>query len=108
MTDMMLTGRIYNAEEGQAIGLSHYLVAHGAGFAKAIELAHRIAGNAPMTNFAITQVLPRIAEPDSASSYLTEALITAITQSGDEAKTRLKAFFEKRAPKTLPPLEHIP
>src|SRR5262249_53558168 len=24
MTDMMLTGRIYSAEEGQAIGISHY------------------------------------------------------------------------------------
>ena len=29
MTDMMLTGRTYEAEEGQAIGLSHYLVAPG-------------------------------------------------------------------------------
>ena len=60
--DMMLTGRIYDAEEGQALGLSHYLVAPGAGLTKGIELAQRIAGNAPLTNFAITQVLPRIAE----------------------------------------------
>ena len=31
MMDMMLTGRTYGAEEGQAIGLSHYLVDAGAG-----------------------------------------------------------------------------
>ena len=47
MMDMMLTGRIYDAEEGQAIGLSHYLVEPGAGLAKGIELAKHIAGNAP-------------------------------------------------------------
>src|SRR5207247_1924927 len=100
MTDMMLTGRTYNAEEGQAIGFSHYLVAPGAGLAKGIELAERIAGNAPMTNFAVTHVLPRIAESDRSAGYLTESLIAAIAQGDDEAKARLRAFLEKRAPKT--------
>jgi (methylthio)acryloyl-CoA hydratase len=99
--DMMLTGRVCDAEEGQAIGLSHYLVAPGAGLAKGIDLAERIAGNAPMTNFAVTQVLPRIAESDPAGGYLTEALIAAIAQGDDEAKARLRAFLEKRAPKTV-------
>jgi (methylthio)acryloyl-CoA hydratase len=99
--DMMLTGRTYDAEEGQAIGISHYLVAEGAGLAKGLELAQRIAGNAPMTNFAVTHVLPRIAESDPASGYLAEALISAIAQDDDEAKERLKAFLEKRAPKTV-------
>jgi enoyl-CoA hydratase/carnithine racemase len=102
MMDMMLTGRTYSADEGQAIGFSHYLVAPGAGLARAIELAQRIAGNAPMTNFAVTQVLPRIAESDPASGYITEALIAAIAQGDDEAKARLKAFLEKRAPKAMP------
>ena len=101
MMDMMLTGRSYDAEEGQAIGISHYLVAPGEGLAKGIELARRIAGNAPMTNFAVTQVLPRIAESDPATGYVTEALIAAIAQADDEAKTRLKAFLEKRAPKVV-------
>ena len=101
MTDMMLTGRVYDAGEGQAIGISHYLVAPGAGLAKGIELARCIAGNAPMTNFAVTHVLPRIAQSDPASGYVTEALISAIAQGNDEAKARLKAFLEKRAPKTV-------
>ena len=101
MMDMMLTGRTYGAEEGQALGLSHYLVDAGAGLAKGIELATRIAGNAPMTNFAVMHVLPRIAEQDRASGYFTEALIASIAQGDEEAKARLKAFLEKRAPKTL-------
>src|SRR5262245_25499316 len=100
MTDMMLTGRIYSAEEGQAIGISHYLVPAGAGLAKGLELAQHIARNAPMTNFAVTHVLPRIAGADPATGYLMEALTSAIAQGDEEAKSRLKAFLEKRAPKT--------
>jgi enoyl-CoA hydratase/carnithine racemase len=101
MMEMMLTGHTYGAEEGQAMGISHYLVPPGAGLAKGIELAKRIAGNTPMTNFAVMHGLPRIAEQDRASGYLTEALIAAIAQGDDEAKARLQAFLEKRAPKTV-------
>jgi enoyl-CoA hydratase/carnithine racemase len=101
MMEMMLTGRTYNAEEGQTLGISHYLAAPGEGLAKGIELAKRIAGNAPLTNFAVTQVLPRIGEIDPASGYVMEALMAAIAQGDDEAKARLRAFLEKRAPKTV-------
>jgi enoyl-CoA hydratase/carnithine racemase len=97
--DMMLTGHAYGAEEGQAMGLSHYLVETGEGMAKGMELARRIASNAPLTNFAVMHVLPRIAESDPASGFLTESLMAAIAQSDEEAKARLKAFLEKRAPK---------
>jgi hypothetical protein len=81
------------------IGLSQYLVDEGQGFAKGLELAHRIADNAPFTNFAAMHVLPRIAGSDPAAGYVTEALAAAIAQGDDEAKARLKAFLEKRGPK---------
>jgi (methylthio)acryloyl-CoA hydratase len=97
--DMMLTGRTYGAEEGQALGLSHYLVENGQGLARGIELAERIASNAPLTNFAIVHALPRIAESDPASGYLAEALMAAVAQGSDEAKARLKDFLEKRGAK---------
>ncbi len=99
MMDMMLTGRTLSAEEGQSIGLTQYLVGEGEGLAKAIELAHRIAGNAPFTNFAVMHMLPRIARSDPATGFATEALTAAIAQSEPEAKARLKAFLDKRAPK---------
>jgi enoyl-CoA hydratase/carnithine racemase len=97
--DMMLTGRTVSAEEGHAIGLTQYLVDEGEGLAKGIELAHRIAGNAPFTNFAVMHLLPRIANSDPAAGFVTEALGAAIAQGDEEAKARLKAFLEKRAPK---------
>lgn len=99
MMDMMLTGRTYSAEEGLAIGLTTYLVETGKGFAKGFELASRIAANAPLTNFAVTQALPRIAEMDPGAGFAMEALMASIAQADPMAKSRLKAFLEKRAPK---------
>ena len=99
MMDMMLTGRTYSAEEGQGMGLSTYLVEQDKGFAKGLELAKHIAGNAPLTNFAVMHALPRIAEIDPSSGYAMEALIAAIAQADAEAKARLKDFLEKRGPK---------
>jgi len=99
MMDMMLTGRTLSAEEGQSIGLTQYLVDDGKGFALAMELAERIAGNAPFTNFSVMHMLPRIARSDPATGLATEALTSAIAQAEPEAKARLKAFLEKRAPK---------
>ncbi|MEX2034326.1 MAG: crotonase/enoyl-CoA hydratase family protein [Xanthobacteraceae bacterium] len=101
MQDMMLTGRTYDAQDGQAIGLTHYLVEPGKGLAKGIELAERIATNAPLTNFAVLHVLPRIAESDPASGYLAESLMAAIAQGSEDAKARLKDFLEKRGKKVL-------
>lgn len=99
MMDMMLTGRSYSAEEGQAMGLTTYLVEPGKGLAKGMELAMHIASNAPLTNFAVMHALPRIAEIDPASGYAVEALMAAIAQADGEAKARLKDFLEKRGPK---------
>jgi enoyl-CoA hydratase/carnithine racemase len=99
MMDLMLTGRTYGAEEGQAFGLSHYLVEPGEGLAKGLEIAKRIATNSATTNFAIMHALPRIAEQDRASGYLMESLTAAIAQGNEEAKKRIKDFLEKRAAK---------
>ncbi|MBP9058816.1 MAG: crotonase/enoyl-CoA hydratase family protein [Rhodoferax sp.] len=99
MTDMMLTGRVYDAAEGERIGLAQYLVPKGGAFEKALELAKRIAGNAPMTNYALTHVLPRIADQPADQGYMTEAMMAAIAQSAPEAKERVRAFLEGRAAK---------
>jgi enoyl-CoA hydratase/carnithine racemase len=97
--DMMLTGRTLSAEEGHTAGLTQYLVDQGQGLAKGMELAHRIGGNAPFTNFAVMHLLPRIARSDPSAGFVTEALAAAIAQGDEQAKERLKAFLEKRAPK---------
>lgn len=99
MTDMMLTGRVLDAQEGLQRGLSQYVVADGAGFAKASELAIRIARNAPLSTFAVLQALPRIADLSQSDGLFVESLMAAIAQGDDAAKERIGAFLDKRAGK---------
>ena len=99
MADMMLTGRVYNAQDGERIGLAQYLVPTGTATEKAIELAKRVASNAPLTNYALMHALPRIAEQPADQGFLTEALMAAIAQSAPEAKSRVRDFLEGRANK---------
>jgi len=99
MTDMMLTGRVLTAEEGQTLGLSHYLTAPGEGLQKALELAGKVAGNSPVTNFAVLQALPRITQASPEEGYLLESLMAAVAGSSSEAQTRMRAFLEGRAGK---------
>lgn len=99
MTDMMLTGRVYNAEDGERIGLAQYLVPAGQAFDKAMELAKRVADNAPLTNYALMHALPRIAEQPADQGFFTEALMAAVAQSAPEAKERVKAFLDGKAAK---------
>jgi len=99
MSDMMLTGRVHDAEEGQRIGLSQYLVDDGQGLATAFELARKIASNAPLSNFAVMHALPRIAEQGQAAGLFTESLMAAITQADDAAKQRMRAFLDGQAGK---------
>ena len=99
MTDMMLTGRVFDADEGQAIGISNYRVDDGAGLAKALALASKIAGNAPLSNYAITQALPRIADLPASDGLFVESLMSSIVQGDEAAKERVRAFLQGRAAK---------
>ena len=99
MTDMMLTGRVFDADEGQSFGISNYRVEDGAGLARALALGTKIAGNAPLSNYAITQALPRIADLPAGDGLFMESLISSIAQGDDAAKQRVRDFLEKRAAK---------
>ena len=101
MTDMMLTGRVFDAQEGERAGLVQYLVGADEGLAKGIVLAQKMAGNAPMTAFAVMHALPRIVEQSPAEGLFTESLMAAVASSTPEAQVRLRAFLEGRAGKVV-------
>jgi enoyl-CoA hydratase/carnithine racemase len=102
MTDMMMTGRVYNAVDGERAGFAQYLVSAGTAFDKAMELAKHIAGNAPLTNYALMHALPRIAEQPADHGFITESLMSSITQAAPEAKARVDAFLQGRANRVTP------
>ncbi|APV52583.1 enoyl-CoA hydratase [Betaproteobacteria bacterium GR16-43] len=99
MTDMMLTGRVLDAEEGMRRGLAQYAVEDGKGFKEALRLARKIATNTSLSNFAVMQALPRIADLSHSDGLFMESLMAAIAQGDDAAKERMRDFLEKRAGK---------
>jgi len=102
MTDMMLTGRVYSATEGASYGFTQYLTEEGGALAKAMELAERISKNAPLTNFAVLQALPMIAEANPQTGLLMESLMATVAQSDKEAKARIRAFLDRKTAKVKP------
>ncbi|SEG75066.1 crotonase/enoyl-CoA hydratase family protein [Marinobacterium lutimaris] len=102
VAEMMLTGHVVDAKEAHQIGLAHYVVKPGEGMKKARELAEKVASNLPLSNFAILNALPLIAEQPMTHGLFTESLMAAITQDAPEAKERVNAFLEKRANKVVP------
>jgi (methylthio)acryloyl-CoA hydratase len=99
MTDMMLTGRVINAVEGERIGLTQYVVEQGEGLLKGIELAKKIAQNAEMTNYALMHVLPRIADSGQTEGLLMESLMATIASTSPEAQHRMREFLNGKAKK---------
>lgn len=97
MTDLMLTGRVLNVNEGERFNLVQYVVPKGGALAKAKELAAKIATNAPLSNYAVTQALPRIQDLAQDDGLFLESLMAAFTQTSPEAQARLEAFVQKRA-----------
>ena len=102
MTDMMLTGRVYSATEGASYGFAQYVTEAGNGLSKALELATKIAANAPLTNFAVLQALPMVAEANPQTGLLMESLMATVAQSDKEAKRRIREFLEHKTAKVKP------
>ncbi len=101
MADMMLTGRVFDAAEAERHGIVNYLADAGEGLARALALAERVAGNAPMTAFAVMHALPRIAEQAPSEGLFTESLMSALAAATPEAQARLQAFLQGKAAKAV-------
>ncbi len=102
MAEMMLTGRILDAAEGQRLGLSHYVTDASLVLERALELARQIASNARLSNYAILNAVARIENMSMSEGLFTESLMAAVVHTGPDAKERLADFLEKRAPRLSP------
>ena len=96
MVEMMLTGRKFDAEAGDRLGLSHYVADAGKSFDKALELAEIVAANAPMANYLIMQALPRIESMSASDGLWTESMIQALSLVSDDAREGMAAFLDRR------------
>ena len=96
MADLMLTGRVLTAAEGERYNLCQYVEPAGQSLERAKSLAARIAKNAPLTNWAIAACLPRVNDASHEDGLFMETLISTAVAS-EQSQERLKAFIEKRA-----------
>ncbi len=99
MTEMMLTGRKYDAQDGVRLGLAHYAVPDGEGMALAQSLAGKISRNAPLSNYFMVQAIAHIGDMSHRDGLFTESLAASLSQTTPDAEEGLNAFLEKRAPK---------
>lgn len=96
MAEMMLTRRIFRADEAAGLGIAHYAVDADAGLARARELAATIAANTATANWFITNALPRIDSMASADGLFAESLAIGLIQSDPETRQRMEGFLQKR------------
>ena len=102
MADMMLTGRLLNAAEGEREHIVRYVVPAGKALDKARELAALIARNTADTNWRITNVLPRINDLSHDDGLFVEYL-TSISRAHRKPRNAC-ATSSKAAPNRWPPL----
>lgn len=103
MGDMMLTGRTVSPAQMEQWGGLSYVVPKGQALDRAMELARAAASNAPLSNYAILNALPRIAEMSVDDGLFTESVVSALTSETPEAKERLRDFLEKRTARLKAP-----
>ncbi|MBC8740889.1 crotonase/enoyl-CoA hydratase family protein [Paraburkholderia sp. UCT31] len=96
MADMMLTGRLLNAEEGQREHIITYLTPEGGALEKAKEIAAKIAQNVPDTNWRITNLLPRVNDLSHEDGLFLEYMSSNMMRSPETA-ARLQNFVDGNA-----------
>jgi enoyl-CoA hydratase/carnithine racemase len=97
--EMMLTGRFYDAEESERIGLVNRVVAADDLLAEAFAIADQIALNSP---FGVT-LTKRVLNANVDAGSLTQAVEVenrgqTLATRGDDFREALDAFRSKRAP----------
>jgi (methylthio)acryloyl-CoA hydratase len=100
MTDMMLMGRVLNADTAERIGLVQYLVPKNEAKSEAIKLGARASTIAPLTIVGVLHALPRIQDMSAENGLFVESLMAALAQTAPEAATGLAEFVAKGAAKT--------
>jgi enoyl-CoA hydratase len=97
--EMLITGRILDAQEALRWGLVTHVVPTGEGLAKGHQIAEIIARNGPLSVSASkASAIETGWLPESEASLIENRYSGMVTRSND-AKEGLKAFVEKRPPK---------
>jgi enoyl-CoA hydratase len=96
--EMLLTGRLLDAEEALRWGLVTHVVARGKGLEKAFEIADILAANAPLSVAASkASAIATGWLPEDEARPIEAGYVAKVTSSSD-AREGMRAFVEKRPP----------
>ncbi|MCU1375259.1 MAG: enoyl-CoA hydratase [Actinomycetia bacterium] len=96
--EMLLTGRILDAEEALRWGLVTHVVPKGEGLAKALELADVVNANGPLSVAASKASAIETGWLPEEDARKIEGRYAALVTRSNDAKEGMKAFMEKRPP----------
>jgi enoyl-CoA hydratase len=97
-TEWALTGDRIPAAEAHAAGVVNRLVPDGQALPAALELAEKIAANAPLAVQATRRILTEGQEWPAAEAFARQWEVYAPVRESEDAEEGARAFTEKRAP----------
>jgi enoyl-CoA hydratase len=97
--ELLLTGDPLPAVRAEQLGLVNHLTAPGEALDRAVELATRIAGNAPLAVAAIKRALTERTAFDDTDAFAQQDQIVAPVLASEDAREGARAFAEKRRPR---------
>lgn len=95
LTEMMLTGRKFDVEKGEQLGLSHYIVEPGKALETALEIAANVAGNAKISNYMMLNALSMIEDMPAQAGLFAEAVAQSLCLTSPEAQQGIDAFLQR-------------
>jgi enoyl-CoA hydratase len=96
---VILTGDTIDARDAYRIGLINEVVEAGRLIARAEEILHQIASNAPLAVRLSIEAVNRGLETSQATGLVLESALFAICASSQDKREGTAAFLEKRSPK---------
>ena len=96
--EMALTGDMFSAEQLAGYGLINRLVEPGKALEAALELAAKIAANAPLSVTASKRVIVEQRDWPSETMFAQQEAITGHILRSDDAREGARAFAERRSP----------
>jgi enoyl-CoA hydratase len=96
--EIALTGEPLTADRAAQLGLVNRVVEDGAALDAALELARRIAANAPLAVTATKRVIQESRDWPTAEAFERQRPISEVVRASADAQEGTRAFAEKRRP----------